>query len=198
VQTGQNGMRTNAGKGMLFLSRYPQVKLNGGAGAHNMLTDPYGPMLAAGGVTEFTVAQVLELGWHRRPHPLLERQVAALVQTGLSRDEAIRRVIPQLASATWEDHPCPHCRGRVFNTAAELGNHEIMHADEKRDRRLSDAMSRAMGAASEQGAAMVGPLMDVVRELADVQRAQSAALTALQETMAEMARAVASQIGRKG
>lgn len=197
-QTGANGMRTNATKGLLFLARYRQMKLNGGAGSHNMLTDPYGPMLAQGGIVEFGAAQIIELGWHRKPHPILERQVAAMQAAGVAREDAIRRAMPQLADVSWEDHPCPHCRGRVFNSEGELASHEIMHSDEKRDRRLSDAMSRAMGAASEQGAAMVGPLMDVIRELAEVQRGQAAALTTLQESVGEMARAIAGQASRKG
>jgi hypothetical protein len=99
-------------KGMQPLPEYGEffpeaVKYKGQAWQYQ--SNPYRLLLLKGGAKEFSVGQLVELGWHRKP-PI----------KGIE--------FPQLAGLTFEDHVCATCR-KVYKSVEDLQAHEsIAHA----------------------------------------------------------------------
>lgn len=189
-----NGMRSYTRKKYLPLMDYPQFTndKNKATGFDPML-DPFRPLLERGGIKEFALPQIVELGWHRKPHRILQAQVDRLVNMGHSAQEALEAVIPQLVGFERVDVPCPLCPGRVFNSDDELSRHEILHKDDVQTRRLGDAITKAL---SGSQAASNDTLAPIVKMLADAISAlsvnQSETTAALANTQALIARTLAA------
>jgi len=99
-------------KGMEPLSQYGEfyperTSYQGQSWQYN--SNPYRLLLLKGGAKEFSIGQLVELGWHRKP-PI----------KGL--------VFPQLAGFEYEDHTCATCR-KVYKSVEDLQAHEsIAHS----------------------------------------------------------------------
>lgn len=165
-----NGFRVNTRKRFLPLMEYGEFTndVHRRIGWDPML-DPYRPLLERGGIKEFSREQVVELGWHRRPHRILQAQIDRLVAQGVPAAQALVAVIPQLDGFERTDVPCPLCPGRVFNSDDELSRHEILHKDDVQTRRLGDAISKALAggqaASSETFAPIIKMLADAITKL---------------------------------
>lgn len=165
-----NGLRTNSRKKFVALMDYGEFTndLNKRIG-HDPMLDPYRLILERGGIKEFTRAQIVELGWHRKPHHVLQAAIDRLVAQGVSKSDALIAVIPQLAGFERVDVPCPICPGRVFNSDEELSRHEILHKDDVQTRRLGDAITHALqggqAASNETFAPIIKMLADAITSL---------------------------------
>lgn len=171
VDGGPNGMQTYTRKKWTFLGEYGLWSLSR-QGNWDPMNDPYRRILERGGIKEFALDQILELNWHRKPHPVLQRQIDALVTAGVASDVALEAVIPQLKGFERQDFPCPNasCRGRVFNDAASLNAHEIIHKQDVQTRQLGEAITKAtmagQAASAETMAEAIGAIASLVQRLA--------------------------------
>jgi hypothetical protein len=160
-----NGMRSYTRKRFMPLFEYPQFTndLNKRTGFDPM-HDSYRLILERGGIKEFGLAQIVELGWHRKPHRVLQAQIQRLIDRGASEQEAMETVIPQLRGFVRVDVPCLLCPGKVLNSEDELARHEILHKEDVQTRRLSESISQAVTGGQ---AASTEALAPVLRMLAD-------------------------------
>ena len=157
---GASELRASIQVGRAPLVAYGEFDMANGRGGWNPQQDPYRWLLEHGGIGELPVDQVLQLGWHRTPHPFLAQQVQQLQRSGVSRDEAIRVVIPQLRGVELEDHPCILCPGRApFNSEANLRSHEIIHREDVRQRELGRSIQDAILAAQAGNTQALLPLL---------------------------------------
>lgn len=190
-----NGLRTNSRKKFVALMDYGEFTndVNKRIGLDPML-DPYRLILEKGGIKEFTQGQIVELGWHRKPHRVLQAAIDRLVLQGVGKDVALVAVMPQLAGFTRVDVPCPICPGRVFNSDGELSRHEILHKDDVQTRRLGDAITHALAggqtASNETFAPIIKMLADAITQLS-VGQAETQANLANMTTL--MQRVVAAE-----
>lgn len=168
-QYGPNGLPKSL-RGWTPLASYGQRPQSGGAGAWKPEFDPYLMIIARGGLHEFPVEQVIELGWHRKPrhqahasHRLVWEDIERSISAGVDRDDAIRSVLTQFVGRDIpEDITCEFCPDKVFSTAADVRNHEaVAHKDDVRQRELRDSITTALktsggGGNSGQLDALVG------------------------------------------
>lgn len=107
---------------------------------------PYRQLLQQGGASEFTVAQVLELGWHRQP-PM----------AGVT--------FPQLASVNHKDVMCEFCR-RPYLSEEDLHRHQsISHRERAQNQQLARIIQGASTQADNQIAQALGLLAQAVSTL---------------------------------
>lgn len=171
-------MRAGVTVGRAPLMQYGEFDTANGRGGWDTTRDPYRQILERGGIGEFPLSQILELNWHRRPHPILAARCQELVRLrSLTAEEALAEVIPQLRGFHREDFPCVMCPGRQpFNGEADLLRHEIMHQEDVRQRQLGRSIQDAILAAQAGNTAALVPLLQ--------QFAQSS--QAVQETLAAL------------
>jgi hypothetical protein len=160
-----NGFRVNTRKRFMPLMEYGEFTndLHKRTKWDPML-DPYRPILERGGIKEFTREQIVEFGWHRKPHHVLAAQIERLVADGIPREQATVAVIPQLAGFERVDVPCSICPGRVFNSEDELKRHEILHKDDVQTRRLGDAITQALAGGQAAQNETMTPILKMLAE----------------------------------
>lgn len=180
-----NGFRVNTRKRFMPLMEYGEFTndLNKRIGLDPML-DPYRLILEKGGIKEFTREQIVELGWHRKPHRVLQAQIDRLVAQGVPHEQALVAVIPQLAGFERTDVPCAICPGRVFNSEDELKRHEILHKDDVQTRRLGDAITQALAGGQAASTETFAP---IVKMLAEAIQALSVSQAEMQANLANVA-----------
>lgn len=160
-----NGLRTLTRKKFMPLYEYPQFTNDPNKAMRwDPMHDPYRLMLEAGGIKEFGLEQIVELGWHRKPHRVLQAQIDKLRATGVSAQEALETVIPQLRGFTRTDVPCPLCPGRVFNSEEELSSHDILHKEDVQTRRLGDAISKALTGGQAASTEAMAPVLQMLAQ----------------------------------
>ena len=171
VDGGPNGMQVYPKKKWTYLGEYGQWSLTR-QGNWDPMNNPYQKILERGGVKEFSLDQIVELNWHRKPHPVLKRQMDALITAGVTEEAAFVAVMPQLKGFTREDFLCPNssCRGRVFNTQGDLNAHEIIHKQDVQTRQLGEAITKAtmagQAASAETMSEALSAIAQVVQSLA--------------------------------
>jgi hypothetical protein len=176
LDSGPNGMQAYTRKRMYLLPEYGNYSLSPKRGWDPM-NDPFKPLLEQGGIKEFSLAQIVELNWHRRPHPVIKRQVDVLVQSGRSEREALDAAMPQLKGYEWEDHTClnPTCRNRLpFNSEGELRQHEVLHREDVRTREQTKAISEAISGIGSASAETMAPALKAIAEVVQSLAAQQA------------------------
>ena len=105
-----------------------------------------------GGLSEFPAAQIIKLGWHRRPmrasyqtHKFIWQQVDQRIEAGMDEDAAIRAVFPQLEGLPLETWTCEFCPDRRFNEHVHLQKHEsVQHKDQVQARETRNAIATAL------------------------------------------------------
>ncbi len=171
---GPNGFSVYVRKKWTFLEEYGLYSLTPTRN-WNPMTDPYRPILLKGGIKEFRRAQIVELGWHRKPHPVIQKQIDVLVQAGVEPRKALDVAMPQLEGYEWETYHCPSpsCRGREFNAESELRSHEVLHREDVKTRQLGDAIATAVSSGQAASTETLAPLLkgiaEVVQTLAQAQ-----------------------------
>ncbi len=171
-----NGMRTYTRKRFIPLMDYPQFTNDKNkATGFDPMTDGFRPLLEHGGIREFGLAQIVELGWHRKPHKILQAAIDRVAATGASPQEALETVIPQLKGFERVDVPCILCKGRVFNSEDELSSHEVLHKDDVQTRRLSDSISQALTGGQAASTEAMAPVLQMLAQ----------AITSLSSSQAE-------------
>lgn len=145
---GENGTEKKLDRGFVRLGmQYGQYS----SSAMADLKDPFYGILARGGLKEFPAEQIKLLGWHRpadrnskRSHRLVSELVERAMNAGLSRDEALVEVMPQLEGHDLTDYTCAACPGRWFPHKAAALNHEaVMHKDAVQSRSIGEAVAHA-------------------------------------------------------
>ncbi|MDQ1307674.1 MAG: hypothetical protein QG671_3507 [Actinomycetota bacterium] len=126
-------------KGMRPLSRYGHFNHENPRIGWTVAQDPYRQILQRDGAHEFPAAQIVELGWHRRP-PI----------PGLT--------FPQLAGVEIEDIQCPICHKWFMNQACYEKHERVAHADIAGQQALSRSLAKAQETVQ-------APLADVLRAL---------------------------------
>lgn len=125
----------------------------------NSHVDPYRRILELHGAHEFTVPQIRELGWHRKPPVVQGRPVH----------------FPQLDGQQSDDIQCKYC-GRWFPDQLRLNKHQsVIHREVSGNEQLARVMAEA---AREQA---TGPLGDVLRILGQQQQTMQQLLVAMQQ-----------------
>lgn len=165
---------------------YGDFEYSGRTGNWTPRIDPFRSLLEAGGIVEFEAAQIIELNWHRRPHPVLERAIGLLVGRGSSREKAILTLMPQLETTELETHRCGFCMDRVFNYDRDLRRHEIvMHRDEVRGREITRAVT---GAVTENTDGKTSAMEPLLRMLAEAAVQNASIMPALQKLLEQKAK----------
>ena len=125
-----------------------------------VLREPYREILRRGGAHEFTVAQLLELGWHRRaPYRGVE--------------------FPQLEGVEIPEHPCPTCR-KVFLSEADLARHEsVAHTEASRNQQLARNLANAQKDVTGPLAEVLKAMVETLARVTDTQAAILARLDAV-------------------
>jgi hypothetical protein len=166
LDSGPNGMQAYTRKRWMLLPEYGQWSLSPQRGWQPM-TDPYRKILEFGGIREFTREQIVELHWHTRPHPVLQRKIDVFVQSGMDKRAALDAVIPQLAGYEWEVFRCgnPACRDRAFNSESELRGHEVLHREDVRTREMSNAISTAISGSQAANMESLAPALTAIAEV---------------------------------
>ena len=115
--------------------------------------DPWRQILERGGIKEFPLHQILELGWHLTPPKVNGKPIE----------------IPQLKGKTIPDYICPFCfrPERHFYAERLLNSHmTVMHKEQAGQMRAAQQLEKALQAASNPEAMRI--LADAIRELKDV------------------------------
>lgn len=196
-QAGANGVRTKTRLRFIMLPQYGEYPFNSGRGGWDPLIDPYLRLLEKGGIREFSAAQIKEHQWHIRPHRVLRRQIEAYEQQGLSREQALLQVMPQLAGEDLTVHRCPSSGcPRTFISQSHVDKHAgIAHKEELRNRDLQNAIAKAITGSAEGSATAFRDVILILgqnqeqarREMADMREVmakQSEALVAIAEALA--------------
>jgi len=161
-----NGMRSYTIKGFMPLSQYGQFTTAFDARRRlDPMIDPYRHMLEQGGIKEVTQAQIVELGWHRKPHAVLARAMQRLMEQGYWESEALTTIMPQLKGFERRDVLCQTCPGRVFNSQDELERHEIIHREDVQTRRLGESISSALAGSAQANEPILKMLAEAIQML---------------------------------
>lgn len=152
---GENGTERKMDRGYVRLgARYGTYS----SAAMGELKDPLLGLVMRGGLDQMPAQQIKEIGWHRKPSNAAKRShraVEALIERamadkGLSRDEALLVVMPQLREIDLTDYTCAACRGRWFPTLdAKLSHDSVAHKDQLQ----AEATGKAVAAANSGGGA---------------------------------------------
>lgn len=152
-----------------FLETNEYVMPSGRRITWSVNTDPYFLILHAGGASEFTLEQIAEFGWHRKPpYPGI--------------------VFPQLAGVEIEEFKCQFCPKLLLNKTDRSRHERIAHQDISGQTELA----RLMATANQE---LTGPLGAAIKLLAQGQMTQS---EQLRETNERLALAIETLAGKRG
>jgi hypothetical protein len=182
LQNGMNAMEMIQYRDRQTLSRY------GGYHGANQIndwqrTDPFLGIIQRGGIHEFDAEQIIDMQWHYEPGPdaggahrwLWERIGNLMQRDGLSREEAVCRVMPQLAGYDLEDYPCALCPGRHFTQPEHRDAHRsVMHPDNVQTEGTRDAVAAALATSGSNMGDLVSALTLLVEQMAADRQAQMA------------------------
>jgi hypothetical protein len=145
----------------------------GGWSPHN---DPFLRLVEMNGLDELPAEQIVSLNWHREPkgadkqsHKLVWLQVKRYLNQGLSKDEALVAVFPQLADVidSLRDWVCEFCPDKRFNQEVHLKKHEsVVHQDDVRSRETRDSIAIAMREGSQKDSELMTLLAGLLGEVA--------------------------------
>lgn len=151
-QNGQNATERVMYRGWTMLRQYGDYH---GAGhpADWQHTDPHLAIIQRGGIVEFDAPQILDLQWHYRPGPgatrshlLLWREIDRLIDQGMTEDDAVATVMPQVAGVDRTVRTCEACGpDRRFRDAESVRAHRsVMHPDDVQAVGTREAISQAL------------------------------------------------------
>lgn len=182
---GENGTERKLDRGFVRLgARYGTYD----SAAMAVLADPLLGLVMRGGLDQLPPRQIRELGWHRVPDRAAKRshrQVHALVEAamakdGLTREQALVAVMPQLQGVDLTDHYCALCPGRIFISAASKTNHDtVMHREQVQSTSIGQAVAAAQG-----GAGSNDVLLSLIAQQGDLIANLTAKIDALETTKA--------------
>lgn len=160
------------------------------------ILEPWRRIFQRNGADVFPVSQVLEHGWHRKP-PYEGVTFPQLRE--LEPDEKGRRweiLVGEMAGTIHQDARCSQC-GKFYLSDMNLRNHEnIAHRETSANNALGRAIATAQVDAVAAGTgAMGGQLGEALAKMAEVQAAQTKALIALTEQMAELKAGASKKAG---
>lgn len=136
--------------------------------------DVYLGIIQRGGLHEFDAQQIIDLCWHYRPgrdatdsHRLIWRDIDRLIDQGLSEQDAVYTVMPQMAGRDLTIQTCEACGPeRRFSTAESVRQHRaIMHKADVQTLGTRDAIAQAIQQGSGGGAGDMTQLIDVMTQL---------------------------------
>lgn len=157
-QYGDNGTEKKLDREFVRLGKYGSYA----SAAIANLKDPLLPLVLAGGLQELPPDQIKLLGWHRVPDRAAKRshrEVDALVQAamatrGISREEAVLVVMPQLVGFDLTEYTCVSHPGRYFPTEGAKRDHDsVMHKESLQAEATGKAVAAAQGGAAQAAAA---------------------------------------------
>lgn len=153
LQNGMNAMEMVQYRDYQMLSRY------GGYKSANQISDwqrndPYLGIVQRGGIHEFGPEQIISQQWHFKPgrdalgsHRFIWESIETRRRQGLSDEESILAVMPQLVGFDLKSYACDFCPGRAFTSEQSVRNHEsVMHKEDVRSRETRDSVSSALEA----------------------------------------------------
>jgi hypothetical protein len=181
LQYGQNALERIEREAGVQLRNYGTYKSDGGIGAWKPWTDPFLGIVQRNGLAEFDAQQIVDLGWHRPPtrqskdsHRAAWKPVQALIDDGMSQDDAVKTVMPQLRGRTLKDYICEFCPSRRFNTLANLKSHEsLMHKDHVLSRGIQEAIVNSQKENGGGQEKIVEAILTLVQQLAGNKVAES-------------------------
>lgn len=179
LQYGHNSME-RIDRGHQRLPRYGTYKSDGGAGAWKPWQDPFLGIVQRDGLREFDAQQLIELGWYRAPgrlakssHRELWKKVTAAMDLGLTQEDAVIHVMPQLAGHDLGEYRCEICPDRVFSSTQLLRRHEALsHPEDVRSREIRDSVAGAIRESGGNQQSVVEAIEALVRQMA-MQQAQA-------------------------
>jgi hypothetical protein len=187
LENGQNATERVMYREYQILQRY-----GGYRGANHpgdwQRTDVYLAIVMQGGLHEFDPEQILEMTWHVRPnndssrsHRVIWEKIDALIASGLSEQQAIVAVFPQLDGRDLTPAFCEACPGRLFKDAeAVRGHRSVMHKEDVQTMGTRDAIAQALvtggnGAGLDRLADAMTAMLDQNRQLMEMLAAQNGA-----------------------
>lgn len=167
-------------RGYLALRRYGTYKSDGGASAWKPGNDPFLGIVQAGGLAEFDAQQLIDLGWYRKPgrnakssHLEVWKKVTAAMEQGLSQEDAVLKVMPQLEGRDLGEYQCELCPDRVFASRTLLRRHESMsHPEDVRSREIRDSVAGAIRESGSNQTSVIDAIEALVKQMA-MQQAQA-------------------------
>lgn len=175
----QNGM--NAMEMIQYRDRQALGRYGGYHGANQIndwqRTDPYLGIVQRGGIHEFDAEQILEMQWQFPPgqdaggaHRFLWERIGGLMRAGLSQDDAILNVMPQLAGHDLNDYPCALCPGRHFTKPEHRDAHRsVMHKENVQTEGTRDAVAAALATSGSNMGDLVSAITLLVEQMAQQQ-----------------------------
>lgn len=173
MENGQNAMERVMYREYVMLQRY-----GGYHGASHpadwQRVDVYLGIIQRGGIHEFDAQQIIDLCWHYRPgrdatdsHRLIWRDIDRYIDQGMSEQDAVYTVMPQLVGRDLTIQTCEACGPeRRFSTAESVRQHRaIMHKADVQTLGTRDAIAQAIQQGSSGGGADMTQLIDVMTQL---------------------------------
>lgn len=142
--------------------------------------DVYLGIIQRGGIHEFDTHQIMDMTWHYRPgktasrsHQIIWAEIDTLIARGMAEDDAVLKIMPQLAGIDRTIQTCEKCGGdRRFRDAESVQQHRsIMHPDDVQTLGTRDAIAQAIQA----GGGNMDRLIDVMAALVEQLAAQNTA-----------------------
>lgn len=176
LQNGQNALERVMYRGQEMLARYGGYH-GAGSEADWQFNDKFLAIIMDGGLHEFDREQIVDLFWHYRPgrdaprsHRLIWEQIDRLIGQGLSEDEAVLTVMPQIDGVDRTPQTCEACGpDRYFRDAESVRRHRsVMHPDDVQTVGTREAIAQAISAGS--GSAALDKLADAMAAMVEQNR----------------------------
>lgn len=139
--------------------------------------DVYLGIVLDGGLGEFDAEQVQELCWYVRPgrdasesHRVIWQQIDRLIAQGMSEQDAVLAVLPQMAGRDLAEYTCEACgTDRHFPGPDALRQHRsVMHKEDVQTLGTRDAIAQALTAAG--GGAGLDRLAEAMTQMVEQNR----------------------------